>query len=297
MTVRLARDRNGRHLVQVRRRRVAGLRALAVPLVLAGVVGAAAPSWIRVAPGDTLWGLARAHHTQVSTIERLNHLAGSLILIGQLLELPGPATPRAVGDRGAPVARDRTYVVRSGDALSVLCARFDVPMAEVAALNHLPADLQIDVGQVLRLPPPVRASRHGPARPTWSPAPTIRLIRAEARALAVPAPLALAVADEESGFNQAETSPTGAIGVMQLEPATAAWLSGVVLRRRLDPHRVVANVIMGLAFLHLLLRTAPLPDAIAGYYQGLGSVDLHGWLPPTRTYVADVLALRARFTG
>jgi hypothetical protein len=37
--------------------------------------------------------------------------------------------------------------------------------------------------------------------------------------------------------------------------------------------------------------------AIAGYYQGLSSVQTQGMLPETRQYVANVQALRGRFGG
>ena len=38
-----------------------------------------------------------------------------------------------------------------------------------------------------------------------------------------------------------------------------------------------------------------IPEAVAAYYQGLGSVRDRGMLPDTQKYVNDVLALRARF--
>jgi len=57
------------------------------------------------------------------------------------------------------------------------------------------------------------------------------------------------------------------------------------------------NVHAGVLYLGQLLRDTGgnIPEAVAAYYQGLGSVRERGMLPDTQKYVNDVLALRARF--
>lgn len=106
--------------------------------------------------------------------------------------------------------------------------------------------------------------------------------------------LALAVAYQESGFDQRRVSPANAIGVMQVIPSAGAWASTVV-GRRLDLLDVEDNVIAGVALLSCLLAAAPEPLAVAGYYQGLASVQRSGLLPDTRRYIATVQTLKSRF--
>jgi soluble lytic murein transglycosylase-like protein len=124
---------------------------------------------------------------------------------------------------------------------------------------------------------------------------TVRLlIRRTAREVGLDPALALAVAQQESGFQQRVVSPADAIGVMQVLPATGRWLSTVV-GRPLDLLDTEDNVLAGVVLLAVLTRAAPAHLAVAGYYQGLASVRRNGMYPDTRRYVANVLDLRARW--
>src|SRR5262249_43241724 len=107
--------------------------------------------------------------------------------------------------------------------------------------------------------------------------------------------LVRAVAWQESGWSQAARSRVGAIGVMQLMPATARWVGPVLVGRRLDPMRLADNVEGGAAYLGWLVRrTGSVRVAVGAYYQGLRSMRKRGPLPTTRRYVASVLALVGR---
>ena len=61
----------------------------------------------------------------------------------------------------------------------------------------------------------------------------------------IPPSLALAIAQQESGFNPTAVSPKGAIGIMQLMPDTAKELG-------VDPNDPVANITGGIAYLKKL---------------------------------------------
>jgi soluble lytic murein transglycosylase-like protein len=119
-------------------------------------------------------------------------------------------------------------------------------------------------------------------------------VQVTARRYGVDPALALAVAYQESGFNQRAVSPANAIGTMQVIPSSGVWASHLVGRRLdlLDPHD---NVTAGVAILAALRVAAPERTAIAGYYQGLSSVRRNGMFADTRRYVANVQTLRARF--
>jgi hypothetical protein len=99
------------------------------------------------------------------------------------------------------------------------------------------------------------------------------LIIQEANAQGVDPGIALAVARTESGVCQwtpdgsAVTSSTGAIGVMQLEPGTAAQLG-------VDPFDVNQNIRGGVAYLkQLYQKYGNWSDALAAYNWGPGKMD------------------------
>jgi membrane-bound lytic murein transglycosylase B len=73
-------------------------------------------------------------------------------------------------------------------------------------------------------------------------------ITAAANAAGVPAWLALAIAQRESGFDNNAVGSAGEIGIFQLKPSTAAQLG-------VDPHDPVQNIAGGVAYLAQLLRT------------------------------------------
>jgi soluble lytic murein transglycosylase-like protein len=147
-------------------------------------------------------------------------------------------------------------------------------------------------------PPPAPTLAAGPtlARVGPSAAALYPLIREAAAANALPAELVLAVVEVESGFDPRAVSSKGALGLMQLMPATASLLGvGDVF----DPRQ---NVFGGSKFLRSLLDEfdGQLPLALAAYNAGAGAVRRHGAIPPiaeTQGYVASVLAIYQRYLG
>lgn len=290
-------------------------RAVSVPLALAVVAASADPGVVRIHRGDTLWGLAQRFHTSVSALRRLNGLPDDTIYAGQTLLVPGAPTRHR--------SLTATYRVRPGDSVSRIAAAFGVSVGAVAARNRLAGAMVIHPGQVLRVPlhgggtgrtgvedstgGTVRhypaaviaaAARHRAALaslPVPSRERVRRLVRRTARRLGVEPALALAVAQQESGFRMDVVSRADAIGAMQVLPSTGAWIGDRVVGRTLDLLDADDNVLAGVTLLRLLTRAAPLPQAVAGYYQGLASVRRNGMFPDTRHYVASVLALRQRW--
>lgn len=125
--------------------------------------------------------------------------------------------------------------------------------------------------------------------PNVIPAPQIdRLVNANAGAWGVDPALIKAIIANESGFNANATSKTGAQGLMQLEPGTAADLG---VSDAYDPSQ---NVWGGTRYIRGLLDRfhGDLRLAVAAYNAGPGAVEKYGGVPPyaeTQSYVENVL--------
>lgn len=96
-----------------------------------------------VKSGDTLSGIASKYGTSWQELQRINGLANAnLIFPGQVLKLPGG---------GKPAPQKRTYVVKSGDTLSGIAARFGTSWQALAQKNGLANANLIYPGQVLKI--------------------------------------------------------------------------------------------------------------------------------------------------
>jgi LysM repeat protein len=332
--------------------------------MLAGPAFAAQPRVV-VRQGDTLSAIAARYHTTAARLAALNHLRNpDLILPGQVLVIPGPSS-QGGSTNPARAATERTHVVRQGENLTSLAVRYGTSVAAIVAANGISNPNRIYPGQRLRIPgtgPAANAAaasnrgtsvhwvsvgetlsgiamrygtsvavlvnlnglasanyiragqrlvvpdgRHGSSQ-TSSSTPrfsaetravmarrsAIRsLIVSEARRTGVPPALALAVGWQESGWRQGVVSSAGAIGVMQLLPATAAWVADTMLHAGVDIHRARSNVRTGVALLkHYLFRyRGDRRLALAAYYQGQRAVDKYGIFPVSRPYIASILLL------
>ncbi|WP_220550323.1 lytic transglycosylase domain-containing protein [Stenotrophomonas lacuserhaii] len=101
-----------------------------------------------------------------------------------------------------------------------------------------------------------------------------------------------AVVQQESAFNPQAVSPAGAVGLMQLMPATARRFG---VRDRFDPAQ---NLRGGAAYLAWLLThfNHDLDLALAAYNAGEGSVHRHGnRVPPFAETQAYVQAVKQRY--
>lgn len=139
-----------------------------------------------------------------------------------------------------------------------------------------------DVARVEKLPDEVAAPAAVPSAPS-----TADLLVKAAQDEGLPPELIRSVAKIESGFRQDALSPKGAVGLMQLMPATAAQLG-------IRPDKASQNAQGGAKYLRDLLMRYHYDAALAlaAYNAGPGAVDKYRAVPPyaeTRQYVQKVL--------
>jgi soluble lytic murein transglycosylase-like protein len=104
----------------------------------------------------------------------------------------------------------------------------------------------------------------------------------------VPANLVRAVIQVESAYHERARSPKGAMGLMQLMPATARQFAVA------DPYDPAANIEGGVKYLKSLLQRLPVALALAAYNAGEAAVQRFNGIPPyreTQDYVARILRL------
>jgi LysM repeat protein len=270
-----------------------------------------------VRAGDTLFDIATRFRVPLASLLKANHLSTrSFIQPGQRLVVRATAG-KAAAPRSRATATTTTYRVRAGDTLSTIAARHRTTIAAIARASGISSRSLIYPGQVLRLPGTAKPARSAvpdtfngrtypqaiagaaarnreilASRAVPSRSETKALIVRIARQQGVDTRLALAIAYQESGWNQRAVSPANAVGVMQVIPEGGQWASGLV-GRRLDLLKASDNITAGVVMLRSLGRsTNSMEKTVAAYYQGLGALQKHGMYSDTKLYVRNVMALR-----
>jgi soluble lytic murein transglycosylase-like protein len=284
--------------------------ALAAVLLVGGPIlatGARAADEVVVRAGETLTSISRRHGVSIDRIVELNAIANpSRIYAGQRLRLEGAPT-RTASEAAKPApATSRTHTVRSGEHLTGIARHYGVTIAQIVAANGIPNASRIYAGQRLTIPGAASARQAAARAAMPATMATLvarrdavrRVIVQEARRFGVPKAFALAVAWQESGWQQGVVSHAGAIGVMQLLPTTADWVGQAMLGTPIDPRDLRQNVRGGVRLLaHYLDRyDGDRAKVLAAYYQGQTAVDRHGIYPVSRPYIASIAVLEALFT-
>lgn len=106
----------------------------------------------RVASGESLWSIARAHQTHISTLRSLNKHIGKYLHVGQILKVPANHLDRATA-HGNPLLVNNNrrihYKVRSGDSLWGIADRFGTTPGSIARANNIHMNHLIRAGDRL----------------------------------------------------------------------------------------------------------------------------------------------------
>lgn len=284
---------------------------LAAAVSLSSALGAtalAADPTVVVRPGDTLTAISKRHGVPIRRLVELNRIANpNRIYAGQRLRT---GTEQPVSTQPA-ATRARVHVVNRGSTVWDIARRYGVSVSAIVAANGIANPSRIFAGQRLTIPGGRAPAQAAPAPATGAspamPASMARLVEQrdwvrrvivrEADRWDVPRAFALAVAWQESGWQQGVTSHAGAVGVMQLMPATADWVGQSMLGTRVDIDATRSNVRAGVRLLnHYLQRYDGNRDLVlAAYYQGQSAVDRHGIYAVSRPYIASIRHLERLF--
>lgn len=197
---------------------------------------------------------------------------------------------------GAPVSAE-IVVLTSGRIMSVKGHRFEGEsiVLSLRSGGEVVCDRSL-IREVLPdevpHPEPMSADlRQAPAADVLRSTPYGEIIATVSKAHGVDPLLVHALIQVESNYRPRARSPKGAMGLMQLMPATAREYK---VRNPFDPK---ANIEAGIKHLKTLIDRFGVELALAAYNAGEGAVRKFNGIPPyreTRNYVSRILSLAGR---
>jgi LysM repeat protein len=233
----------------------------------------------RVKSGDTATELAVRFHAWTAELVAINHLSSSTLYAGERVRIPVVLSAWRQARHGHPRAHHH--------------AKRHHPRAHHHARPHHQKAHRPKTHHHARAHHHHKAHHHPWRFAGASRAKVRRAVLRQAHRRHVSPTLALAIAWQESGWQQHRLSSAHAIGAMQVLPATGRWLESYV-DRPLNLYGLHDNARAGVVLLDILRGQTGLRRTVAGYYQGLASVRAFGMYDSTRAYVRNVLAIRKR---
>jgi len=125
------------------------MEGAAPPAAVAATAAPARPARYTVRSGDTLGQIGERYGVSVADLQRYNSIDDpTSVQVGQVLALvPGPVAELTPG-------RKTTHVVRGGETLSEIAARYGLSTRDLMAFNGISDASRIQAGQTLRLVAP-----------------------------------------------------------------------------------------------------------------------------------------------
>lgn len=95
-------------------------KLIIIVITLVLTAGQASAVVYTVQPGDSLWKISVAHGISINQLIDMNRLTSTILLSGQLLQVPDPKN---------------AYTVQSGDRMWMIAARFGISLSKLIAAN------------------------------------------------------------------------------------------------------------------------------------------------------------------
>jgi hypothetical protein len=202
------------------------------------------------------------------------------------------------------------YMIRPGNTLSGISRDVHTDVRTLASINNIRNINLIFAGQQLCIPEATRKrqTQNGSARHAgiasngtvrWyaydalegSTSSQAKMLMYSAAAYyGLPVNLLLAIAWQESGWQQHIISGDGGVGMMQIMPSTATWLNSITGLQR-DPYKLRDNIFMGAYYVRYLYNAfhGNIQQVVSAYNEGDWAVSHNGIM--NWNYVNDVLDL------
>lgn len=101
-----------------------------------------------VQSGDSLYTIARKYSTSVSALQRLNSIKrGKTLKVGMKIRVPAPDSSSA-----REIAKAKVHVVKRGENLSVIAAKYNVSMTDIKEKNKIRNPASLMVGSRIVIP-------------------------------------------------------------------------------------------------------------------------------------------------
>ncbi|HET9690221.1 MAG TPA: transglycosylase SLT domain-containing protein [Acidimicrobiales bacterium] len=264
------------------RLRVAAVGACLAAVAVGGAAFSGGSRGYVVQPGDDLWRIAGRSGTTVAALAAANDMRPSDVLrIGRHLVIPsGTARASATQLRSAssvtPATRAATAAGKAvsssayggaGAPVGVVRSTFCAGFTPDAGPSRLPAKLSSTPSRLALRPLFAKWAAHYGVR----------------------ASLLEAIAWQESGWQQDVVSVDGAVGIGQVMPATAAFVTSTLEPITLSLTAESDNIRLEAAYVaYLAHHTGTTCDTIASYYEGLTNLARSGVLSMSVSYIENV---------
>ncbi len=107
---------------------------------------------VRIRKGDSLWKLAKKHHTSVAYLKKLNPKLHGVLSIGKTITVPASGSLTVASSKPNPLlskGRRIRYKVRAGDSLWKIAKKFGTSTRAIARANQLSPNQLIRPGDRL----------------------------------------------------------------------------------------------------------------------------------------------------
>ena len=193
------------------------------------------------------------------------------------------------------------YVTRETDTIPSVAALHAVDEQFVLDANGREASERLQPGTVLVFPAAPTDGRSLPAEIEENPSlvDLLPIFDQWAEEYDVPPDLLKATAWQESRWDEDAVSPSGAVGIGQLEPSTTGFIKGSIVTEPLDPEVASDNIRLSAAYLGYLLEQTDGDHAaaLAAYLLGPTGFRDEGYTQDAIGYISGVMQVRPDFAA